>query len=229
MVVAQNDRQDVRLLRNSRRTLTKEVFRRYTAAKYLEHARASSRYADDIYTYRAVCSKPTYRSAEMPDHTTYAFKIMLWNEALKKGRPNSGLFKGRRVGIAEGAIPTMPKSSKKRIITPDVDKIHQAHIFCCEMEAWLAKMPTPEQEISVLFCYNGYTLDETLEYLLYKMNIREFDRTNGEFETRTNGNKGKSQLTIDTLKQRIYCVSPHEIKRPSVIDWWSAFAFRQET
>ena len=221
MVVAQNDRQDVRLLRNSRRTLTKEVFRRYTAAKYLEHARADSRYADDIYTYRAVCSKPTYRSAEMPDHTTYAFKIMLWNEALKKGRPNSGLFKGRRVGIAEGAIPTMPKSSKKRIITPDVDKIHQAHIFCCEMEAWLAKMPTPEQEISVLFYYNGYTLDRTFKYLLYKMNIREFG-------IGVNGDKGKSRLTIDSLKRRIYCVSPWETSRPTVDDWWAAFAFQQE-
>ena len=212
MVVAQNERQDVRLLRNSRRTLTKEVFRRYTAAKYLEHARASGIYANDIYTYHTVYSEPKYKTVK-PDNITDAFKIMQWEESLKKGKPDSKIFRY--------AAPAMPTNGKKKIITLDIDKIHRAHIFCCETEAWLAKIPTPEHEISVLFCYNGYTLDETLEYLLYEMNIREFGKG-------INGDKGKSRLTIDSLKRRIYCVSPRETARPTVIDWWSAFAFKQE-
>jgi len=212
MVVARDSKICVPFLRHARRLITKEVFRRYAIAKSLEHASASGVYEDDIYTFRSVYSTPTYRNA-VPNNVVYAQKIIQWEKDLKKGKPDSNIFKYPGVGIAEGAVPTVPRNGRERIIYPNTDKKHETLIFCYAMELWLAQMPQLEQAISVLFCYHGYTLERTLEYLKYKLHIHK---------------ERKSQLTIDILKKRIYRVSPHETKRPTVIDWWSEFACKRE-
>ena len=215
MAVARDSKICVPFLRHSRRMITKEVFRRYEIAKSLEHANASGVYEDDIYTFRSVYSTPIYINA-IPNNAVYAQKIVQWEKSLEKGKPESKIFRYPGVGIAEGAVPTVPRNGRERIIYPNTDKKHEALIFCYAMESWLAQMPQLEQAISVLFYYHGHTLKKTLEYLKYEMNIHEFN------------DKERKSLTIDTLKKRIYRIMPYETSRKSVIDWWSEFALKRE-